>query len=72
MGVVNVTPDSFSDGGRFLEPQRAIEHARQPGLNGSRQRGDSWRGIVRRHVFDVFGRAIVLVRSIFFCSWMIP
>jgi dihydropteroate synthase len=29
MGVVNITPDSFSDGGRFLEPQRAIEHARR-------------------------------------------
>ena len=29
MGVVNVTPDSFSDGGRFLEPQAAIAHARQ-------------------------------------------
>jgi len=28
MGVVNVTPDSFSDGGRFLEPQAAIAHAR--------------------------------------------
>jgi len=27
MGVVNVTPDSFSDGGRFLEPRRAAEHA---------------------------------------------
>ncbi len=27
MGVVNVTPDSFSDGGRFLEPGRAIAHA---------------------------------------------
>lgn len=27
MGVVNVTPDSFSDGGRFLEPERAVEHA---------------------------------------------
>jgi dihydropteroate synthase len=27
MGVVNVTPDSFSDGGRFLEPSAAIEHA---------------------------------------------
>lgn len=27
MGVLNVTPDSFSDGGRFLEPQAAIEHA---------------------------------------------
>lgn len=26
MGVVNVTPDSFSDGGRFAEPQVAIAH----------------------------------------------
>jgi len=26
MGIVNVTPDSFSDGGRFLSPQHAIEH----------------------------------------------
>jgi len=26
MGVVNVTPDSFSDGGRFLEPTAAIRH----------------------------------------------
>jgi dihydropteroate synthase len=25
MGVINVTPDSFSDGGRFLDPARAIE-----------------------------------------------
>jgi dihydropteroate synthase len=27
MGVVNVTPDSFSDGGRFFEPSSAVEHA---------------------------------------------
>lgn len=27
MGVVNVTPDSFSDGGQFLDPARAFEHA---------------------------------------------
>ena len=27
MGVVNVTPDSFSDGGQFLDPERAVEHA---------------------------------------------
>jgi dihydropteroate synthase len=27
MGVVNVTPDSFSDGGRFLDPAIAVEHA---------------------------------------------
>jgi dihydropteroate synthase len=26
MGVVNVTPDSFSDGGAYLEPDRAIAH----------------------------------------------
>jgi dihydropteroate synthase len=28
MGVVNVTPDSFSDGGAFLDPRAAIAHAR--------------------------------------------
>jgi dihydropteroate synthase len=27
MGVVNVTPDSFSDGGKYYEPERAIAHA---------------------------------------------
>jgi dihydropteroate synthase len=29
MGVLNVTPDSFSDGGRFLEPPVAIAHAQR-------------------------------------------
>ena len=29
MGIVNVTPDSFSDGGRYLGAGRAIEHGRQ-------------------------------------------
>ncbi|HEX4640870.1 MAG TPA: dihydropteroate synthase [Chthoniobacterales bacterium] len=28
MGVLNVTPDSFSDGGLFFAPQKAIDHAR--------------------------------------------
>ena len=27
MGVLNVTPDSFSDGGKFFSPQQAIQHA---------------------------------------------
>jgi dihydropteroate synthase len=27
MGIVNVTPDSFSDGGRFLDPQQALQQA---------------------------------------------
>lgn len=29
MGIVNVTPDSFSDGGNYLNPQRAVAHALQ-------------------------------------------
>lgn len=29
MGVVNVTPDSFSDGGQFLDAARAVEHAKR-------------------------------------------
>ncbi|HFA59386.1 MAG TPA: dihydropteroate synthase, partial [Rhodospirillales bacterium] len=29
MGILNVTPDSFSDGGRFLRPVSALEHARR-------------------------------------------
>ena len=27
MGVVNITPDSFSDGGRYFSPEAAVEHA---------------------------------------------
>src|SRR3972149_1334328 len=27
MGVLNVTPDSFSDGGKYLDPEAAIKHA---------------------------------------------
>jgi dihydropteroate synthase len=27
MGILNVTPDSFSDGGRFVDPAKAIAHA---------------------------------------------
>ena len=26
MGIVNVTPDSFSDGGRYADPRAAVEH----------------------------------------------
>ncbi|MEQ4524053.1 dihydropteroate synthase, partial [Nocardioides kribbensis] len=29
MGVVNVTPDSFSDGGRYVEPAAAVDHGRR-------------------------------------------
>ncbi len=29
MGILNITPDSFSDGGQFIEPETAFQHARQ-------------------------------------------
>jgi len=29
MGILNVTPDSFSDGGRYLEVEKALEHGQQ-------------------------------------------
>jgi len=35
MGVVNVTPDSFSDGGLFLDPQAAIAHGRELAAAGA-------------------------------------
>ena len=35
MGVLNVTPDSFSDGGCFLDPQAAIAHARRLAAEGA-------------------------------------
>lgn len=44
MGVVNVTPDSFSDGGRFLDPRRAIEHGLQLAEEGA-------------HVLDIGGES---------------
>jgi dihydropteroate synthase len=35
MGIVNVTPDSFSDGGEFLDPERAIAHGRELAEEGA-------------------------------------
>lgn len=35
MGVVNVTPDSFSDGGRWLDPDAAIAHGLQLARQGA-------------------------------------
>jgi dihydropteroate synthase len=29
MGILNVTPDSFSDGGAFFDPEKAVAHARE-------------------------------------------
>ncbi|MDO4542485.1 MAG: dihydropteroate synthase, partial [Bacillota bacterium] len=35
MGILNCTPDSFSDGGKWLEPEKAIEHALAMVENGA-------------------------------------
>lgn len=35
MGVLNVTPDSFSDGGRFVDPARALEHGLEMAAAGA-------------------------------------
>ena len=35
MGILNVTPDSFSDGGRFIEPATAIAHAAEMARQGA-------------------------------------
>jgi dihydropteroate synthase len=44
MGILNVTPDSFSDGGQFIDPASAIEHARRMIKEGA-------------HVIDVGGES---------------
>jgi len=35
MGILNVTPDSFSDGGRFFDPAAAIAHACRMATEGA-------------------------------------
>jgi dihydropteroate synthase len=35
MGILNVTPDSFSDGGKFVVPETAVAHARQMVADGA-------------------------------------
>lgn len=44
MGVLNVTPDSFSDGNRYLDPDRAIERAQQMAREGA-------------HIIDIGGES---------------
>ena len=35
MGIINATPDSFSDGGSFLDPQAALAHGLQMVAEGA-------------------------------------
>ena len=40
MGIINVTPDSFSDGGDLLDPARAIEAGVRLAAEGAEDPGD--------------------------------
>ncbi|MBY9074481.1 dihydropteroate synthase [Nocardioides sp. WL0053] len=65
MGVVNVTPDSFSDGGRWVDPDAALAHARRLVADGADiidVGGESTRpGATRPRVQEEIDRVLPLV-----------
>jgi dihydropteroate synthase len=68
MGVLNVTPDSFSDGGRYLDPSLAVKHGRQLVLDGADLvdvGGESTRpGAVRPSVAEELDRVVPVVAAL--------
>jgi dihydropteroate synthase len=68
MGVLNVTPDSFSDGGRFLEPERAVAHGRMLVAEGADLvdvGGESTRpGARRPSIEEELDRVIPVVKTL--------
>lgn len=68
MGVVNVTPDSFSDGGRWLAPDAAIAHGRELLADGADILdigGESTRpGATRPLVAEELGRVLPVIAAL--------
>ena len=68
MGVLNVTPDSFSDGGRWADPEAAVAHAREliaQGANIIDIGGESTRpGAQRVDVDTEISRVLPVVRAL--------
>jgi len=68
MGVLNVTPDSFSDGGQFLNPERALEQASMLSAQGAQiidVGGESTRpGAVRVTPAEEQARILPVIRAI--------
>jgi dihydropteroate synthase len=68
MGVVNVTPDSFSDGGRWATPDAAVAHARDLLADGADILdigGESTRpGATRPLVEEELGRVVPVIREL--------
>jgi len=68
MGIVNVTPDSFADGGLFLDPEEAVRHSRRMLAEGASLidvGGESTRpGAQRVSVDDELARVVPVVRAL--------
>ena len=68
MGIVNVTPDSFSDGGRWVDPEAAIEHGRRLLADGADILdigGESTRpGATRPLVEEELGRVVPVISAL--------
>ena len=68
MGVLNVTPDSFSDGGRYLDPALALKHGRQLVADGADLvdvGGESTRpGAVRPSVQEEIDRVLPVISAL--------
>lgn len=67
-GILNVTPDSFSDGGKFLDPANAVAHAKELVLAGADVidiGGESTRpGAERISVAEELNRVIPIVNQV--------
>ena len=74
MGVVNVTPDSFSDGGEWLDPEAAIGHGRdliEQGADIVEVGGESTRpGAVRPSPAEELRRVLPVVRALAGACWV--
>lgn len=68
MGILNVTPDSFSDGGRFVDVDAAVDHARRmidEGASVIDVGGESTRpGAVAVPVDEEIGRVVPVIEAI--------
>lgn len=68
MGVLNVTPDSFSDGGRWLDPDAAVRHGLEMAAQGADLvdvGGESTRpGAARAEVGEELARVLPVVRAL--------
>lgn len=68
MGILNVTPDSFSDGGKFVDPEVALRHARamtEAGATLIDVGGESTRpGAAQVNVADELARVLPVIEAL--------